>query len=627
MEELDKEQLYLNAIADIEERSLSVRKAAKKWGIPKSTLQDKLGRQVEKKRKGPRTVLTEAEEDRFAEWLIERAKRGFGVTKDEFLDSVKTFIEKDKRETNFTGNRPGNKWYRGFVKRNPKVRLRSARPLDKKRAKITPQDLDEWFANFEKFIRDVGVVDRPGQIWNCDETGFDLQGRAGKVMGPTNTKDKPYRVITGSKEHITVLPSYNASGQCIPPYMLFPGKRIPNQYNLLEGGVPGSCYSLSEKGYMATATFYTWLEKHFIPNIPPARPVVLLIDSAEAHIDLDTFKLAKRNDVFIYALLKNATHLVQPADVGLFGAMKQSWYKNVRRYSQQNPNTDITKKNFSSIFRKTWEGVMRPSILVDSFRKSGVFPINRQKISSDQVRPSVVYAGTSTTLVPEKPTTSHSLSAEQEAALALTSLSNPRDCTPLSAVSSSLPQERATVNQLPFSQQTTLLSAVSSLLSQQCATAVNPIPVTPQTAPLGAISSQLPQQAGAAAMSALSLSQQTVPLGTMSSLPLQGMITHSLPVSQVPLGATYSPVHLPLQPSGDATSAAFVAFESALQTPIRVKYRRRIDEGYDLPGSPTYEVWKKLYTVSLNPVANSPHVSSNPQFYGTQSVASVNDAD
>ena len=68
------------------------------------------------------------------------------------------------------------------------------RPLDKKRAKISPNDLDEWFANYEKFIQDVGVVDCPGQIWNCDETGFDLQGRAGKVMGPASTKQPCYLV-------------------------------------------------------------------------------------------------------------------------------------------------------------------------------------------------------------------------------------------------------------------------------------------------------------------------------------------------------------------------------------------------------------------------------------------------
>jgi len=73
--------------------------------------------------------------------------------------------------------------------------------------------------------------------------------------------------------------------------------------------------------------------------------------------------------------------------------------------------------------------------------------------------------------------------------------------------------------------------------------------------------------------------------------------------------------------------AAFVAFESALQSPIRVKYRCHVDEGYDLPGSPTCEVWKKLYTVSLMSIGSTPDFSLTPQFPETQSVSAVNFAD
>ena len=62
----------------------------------------------------------------------------------------------------------------------------------------------------------------------------------------------------------------------------------------------------------------------FIPHLPPARPVVLLVDSAEAHIDLHTFELAKKNNIYVFAQLKNFTHLLQPADVGLFGPLKQA---------------------------------------------------------------------------------------------------------------------------------------------------------------------------------------------------------------------------------------------------------------------------------------------------------------
>ncbi|XP_031550979.1 uncharacterized protein LOC116288350, partial [Actinia tenebrosa] len=478
-----------HAVEDILQ-GLSVRKAAKKWCIPRSTLHDRVIGKVVNCKAGRKQILSPAEESRFAAWLIERSRLGFGVSKEEFLDAVKSFVTKTDRKTIFKQNRPGNKWYRGFLKRNPQVKLRAARPLDKKRAKITPGDLDKWFADYEKFMHQVGLSNRPCQIWNCDETGFDLQGRAGKVMGPSEDKDQPYRVVTGTKEHITVLPCFNAIGQCIPPYILYAGKRAPNNYNPLEGGVPGSVFSLTEKGYMTAETFYMWLANHFIPNIPPARPVVLLFDSAECHIDLETFELAKKNHVYLYALLKNATHLNQPADVGVFGAMKQSWYKNVRKFSQQNPNTDISKRNFCYVFKDTWDEVMRPSLLIDAFKKSGIYPIKREQISNDKVKTSAVY--------------------EQQQN-------------------------------------------------------------TPRTPP-----SDIAQQAKPYTESQLDVALSL--LSTFKETPFPGA-AHA-EERAVPSNSTLE------------------AFESNLKTPVKEKYRRRIEEGYDLPGSPTFKAWKSLYTLS-----------------------------
>ena len=76
-------------------------------------------------------------------------------------------------------------------------------------------------------------------------------------------------------------------------------------------------------GYMDTSTFYRWFANHFIPNLPPARPVVLLVDGHDSHLNLELFQLAGKNGIYLYSLLQNATHLVQPADVGLFGPLKR----------------------------------------------------------------------------------------------------------------------------------------------------------------------------------------------------------------------------------------------------------------------------------------------------------------
>ena len=169
------------------------------------------------------------------------------------------------------------------------------------------------------------------------------------MIRPSNVKKAPYRVLSGSKEHITMFTCFNACVQWLPPYFLFPRKRVLVTYNPLEGGVEGSVFSVTESGWMDTQSFYMWLANHFnIPNLMPARPVLMLFDSHDSHIDYDSFKLAEDNEIVLYALLKNANQLVRPTDVGLFGPMKQSWYKSVREYTQKNPNSEINKKNSPS---------------------------------------------------------------------------------------------------------------------------------------------------------------------------------------------------------------------------------------------------------------------------------------
>ena len=244
----------------------------------------------------------------------------------------------------------------------------------------------------------------------------------------------------------------------MPPYFLFPGKRIPVTYNPLEGGVEGSVFSMTESGYMDTSTFYMWFANHFIPNLPPARPVVLLVDGHDSHLNLELFQLAEKNGIYLYSLLQNATHFVQPADVGLFGPMKKSWYKAVRLFAQRKPNTDINKKNFCSVFKATWEEVMSPSVLVSAFRKSGIYPLDRKQISN---------------------------------------------CSEQSSSETGSPQP------------------------------------------------------------------------TLSSKNISGAVQ------------------------------AFEALEAVLTTPSKTKYRRRMAEGYDLEGSPTFSVWQKLYRATEDPVIPS----------------------
>lgn len=123
---------------------LSIRAAAKQYGIPFSCLQRH--RDQNFNLAGPPTVLTAQEEKDIVEWLLEVSRRGFPLSPSELKDSVKTMLDLRGRTTAFIENRPGRSWFRRFLNRKESLRIRLAENLDKSRASVTEENIRGWFA-------------------------------------------------------------------------------------------------------------------------------------------------------------------------------------------------------------------------------------------------------------------------------------------------------------------------------------------------------------------------------------------------------------------------------------------------------------------------------------------------
>jgi hypothetical protein len=177
----------------------------------------------------------------------------------------------------------------------------------------------------------------------------------------------------------------------MPPFIVYPGKRHGTT-NLLAGGIGTEGATLTESGWMTSDAFLTWLSQHFIPNLPPSRPQVLIIDSAGPHIDIRTFRHAKDNGIEIYRLPRNSTHLLQPLDNGVFGTVKSEWYASVRDFVRRFPSKKVTKETFCSVFRPAWtKGISQVGVIA-SFRKTGMFPVDRSVIQQFNLKPSLTLA-------------------------------------------------------------------------------------------------------------------------------------------------------------------------------------------------------------------------------------------
>ena len=231
------------------------------------------------------------------------------------------------------------------------------------------------------------MLNKADRIWNADESGFPLQHKNGKVLAPRGSRTV-YSVTSSSKQQITTLACINAAGSAIPPMHVFPGERFRS--NPLEGAVHGAYLGRSTSGWMNAELFNGWLTHHFSKSIPPARPVVLLLDGHSSHINLETSKYARKEGILLYCLPPHTSHALQPCDVGFFKPLKSSWNKCVSDYMCQNSGESVTKYTFARVFSQAWTESLKPATLINSFKGSGICPLNRNAISISKVMPSSI---------------------------------------------------------------------------------------------------------------------------------------------------------------------------------------------------------------------------------------------
>ena len=261
---------------------------------------------------GSPSYLTESEEQELAHFLIRSSEIGLPHTLSQVLGIVQQIVNyKGLNKTVSYG------WWQKFCQRHTDICLRTAVPLSRARSMASDPDcIKQYFNILEDALRENHIFNDPMHIYNCEETGMPLNPRGYKVV--TRKGSKNVHCVSGeSKNQITVLACTCAGGMVLPSMVVFDRKTLNPE--LTTGEVPGTIYSLSSKGWMDRELFMSWFYKHFVPiNIPPVRPVILLLDGHSSHYSPDVIRLAAEEKVVLFTLPHNTTHVSQPLDRGCF---------------------------------------------------------------------------------------------------------------------------------------------------------------------------------------------------------------------------------------------------------------------------------------------------------------------
>ena len=363
----------LKAFEAVKGKEMSIRRASEVYGVPRTTLQDRVSGKISLSAKSGHRLLTDEEESRLAEFLVGCASIGYAKSRKEVLAIVQQILDAQNANVEVTKG-----WWDSYLKRHPKLTLRHAEPISYARAVATNPDVfHRYFDLLEETLLENGLTDRPAQIFNCDETGMPLTHKPGKVVAGVGQKH-PYSIAGGNKSQITVLACASAAGYSIPPMVVFDRKSL--NPDMAVGEVPGTFYGLSNSGWMDSELFEEWFKNHFLLHAPPVRPILLLLDGHSSHYQLELLRIASKEGIIIFCLPPHTTHLLQPLDGCTFSSLKRYWGEECHLFCSRNPGKVVNRYNFSSIFHSAWVQGMSMQNVIASFREVGVYPTNRDKV-------------------------------------------------------------------------------------------------------------------------------------------------------------------------------------------------------------------------------------------------------
>ena len=343
---------------------------------------------------------------------------GYGYSRQAFLDIAFEYAvilgKKSTTDPTLKGS-----WSEGFKKRWRNIQLAKPEKLAIVRARATLQQaIDKHFVGLKQTFKKLNLEGQPDKIWNIDESEILIEHTPPKVLCPKGAT--PQAVTSPRGKNVTLIGCANAVGRCIPPYFIFLGKRWSD--DLLKNTCPGAAGEMSESGWSNSTTFQNYLANHFLRhvNIDEGQIHLIVFDKHKSHVSLTVTNWGKAHGLEFYILPPHTSHVTQPLDVACFGPLKAMYNIECQTYMRKNPGQIVNRYVVAELSSNAYLKAFSPSNIVNAFRKTGIYPIQRDQIHEIKTMPANIYVENeaSVEILSEK---KHSQSNTQKAEECLTS--------------------------------------------------------------------------------------------------------------------------------------------------------------------------------------------------------------
>ncbi|XP_052752615.1 uncharacterized protein LOC128201064 [Galleria mellonella] len=387
------------AIRCVLEKKISVREAAERYDVPRSTLQDRIkavgsGQEAQFKPTLGRYEHTFSENQSLQLYnhVKDLDNRLMPLTKVEFLKLAFQFAERLKIPHRFNKEKKmaGKDFYYSFIKKYPDIALRS--PESTSIARAVGFNKPQVYRFYDQLHQLQDKYKFPAsRIYNADETGVSTVHKNEKVIS-TKGKKQVGKLTSGERgRNITLMFAMSVCGHFIPPLFIFPRKRMDKNGRLMIGAPPDSIAIPHESGWMNGEIFLMWLQ-HFKQHVQPSKenPVLLILDGHGSHKELAVIEFARANHIHMISTPPHTTHKVKPLDRVFFKPFKSAFGSASAMWMRQNPGARITDYDIAALVNSAFVKAARLEIAQNGFKCTGIYPFNREIFSDLDFLPSLM---------------------------------------------------------------------------------------------------------------------------------------------------------------------------------------------------------------------------------------------
>jgi len=350
----------------------SQRAAAKAYGIPPSTLRDRINGATNSAISHQyQQRLIPQQEDFLVQWILEEEARGYPPSHARVREMANRILR-----INGESNPIGQAWIPGFIRRNPRVASIVGKRLEAPRAEAaTPEQIRAFLELFEATRIRLNI--RLEDIYNMDETGIALGVCTNsRVLGDARKK-KAYVKSPENREWVSIIESISADGRKLQCLVIFKGKNLQTTWFPSES-VPDWFYTTSENGWTSQSIGLEWLQRIFIPqtDTDPQRYRLLILDGHGSHIDTEFLYACKTRKIELLFLPPHSTHILQPLDLTPFSVVKSKYRRQIQDLATLDDAAPVKKERFIACYNQAREEGLSDRKIRAGWKAAGLSPFN-----------------------------------------------------------------------------------------------------------------------------------------------------------------------------------------------------------------------------------------------------------